>query len=185
MTEETETRCLNCGCNSPCGCSEPMPAAEAYSSASLRQVPAAGSAVMGAVTVKPLVWEADEEHPDCLTADAYDIWHEGLGYQVYFWSVVLGVPHQQLVDAQDYAWRHHQARILAALSQPEVLEMVECAAHSAGYEAGELDEAKAAREPLLKALLDTLTYIDKGHVEMARNIAAAVLRDLEGKRRCR
>jgi len=30
MTIAPETRCLNCGNDSPCGCSEPMPAADAY-----------------------------------------------------------------------------------------------------------------------------------------------------------
>jgi len=33
MNKSRETRCLNCGCDSPCGCAEPMPPADIILSA--------------------------------------------------------------------------------------------------------------------------------------------------------
>jgi hypothetical protein len=67
------------------------------------------------VGVKPLVWVADDEDPDCISADKYDIYHEWHGYQVYFWSIVCGEPHKDLSSAQAWAWNHHKGCILAAL----------------------------------------------------------------------
>lgn len=68
-----------------------------------------------AVKVKPLVFVADDEDPDRVTAGDYDIYHEGHGYQVYFWSIVTGDPCRTLADAEAFVWRHHEARIRAQL----------------------------------------------------------------------
>lgn len=72
--------------------------------------------------VKPLVFAADE-YPDCMTAGNYDIWQEGHGYQVYFWSVVQGDPHRTLEAAQAAANADHAARVIAALDEEALAEV--------------------------------------------------------------
>lgn len=67
------------------------------------------------VKVKPLVWVADEDDPDCIRSGEYWIYHEGLGYQVYLGAVVFGDPHKTLAAAKDAVWQHHVAYILASL----------------------------------------------------------------------
>ena len=69
-------------------------------------------------TIKALEWKADADDPDRISAGDYDIYHEGLGYQVYFWSIVTGELHGTRTDAEAFASQHHVARILAAI-QPD------------------------------------------------------------------
>lgn len=64
--------------------------------------------------VKPLEWEAGE-YPDEMTAENYNIWHEGHGFQVYHWSIVCGEPHPTLAAAQAAAEADYRARIAAVL----------------------------------------------------------------------
>lgn len=73
--------------------------------------------------VKPLEWRAGDD-PDCMTAGDYEIWHEGHGYQLYFWSIVQGEPFALHCEAEGLAWQLHRARILSALN-PAFLERVE------------------------------------------------------------
>ena len=73
--------------------------------------------------VKPLAWATDDD-PDCLTAGNYDIWHEGHGYKLYFWSVVQGEPHPNLAAAQFAANADHAARVISALDQAALAEVM-------------------------------------------------------------
>lgn len=67
------------------------------------------------VTVKPLEWfEGDE--PDEWKSGPYDVWCELGKYQVYYWSIVMGEPHETAKAAKAAAQADYDARIRSALT---------------------------------------------------------------------
>jgi hypothetical protein len=68
------------------------------------------------VRVRQLEWTSDEAEPDAIRADHYDIRHEYKLYQIYYWSVVLGDPHDTIDAAKAYAQWDYEQRILAAIA---------------------------------------------------------------------
>lgn len=66
------------------------------------------------VGVKPLNWHEGDE-PDEWKSGPYDVWCELGKFQLYYWSIVLGEPHETADAAKAAAYAHHRARILAAI----------------------------------------------------------------------
>lgn len=84
--------------------------------------------------VKPLEWhEGDEPHE--WKSGPYDVWHELGKFQVYWWAIALGKPHDTEADAMAAANAHNAARIIAAMDQGALPAMVR-AAERRGYERG-------------------------------------------------
>lgn len=82
---------------------------EAIAAWNRRAIPAAQ------VTVKPLEWfEGDE--PDEWKSGPYDVWCELGKYQVYYWSIVMGEPHETAKAAKAAAQADYEARIRSALT---------------------------------------------------------------------
>ena len=66
------------------------------------------------VKVKPLEWVDGDEAGEC-ESGPYDVWCEFGKFQVYFWSVVVGAPHETEGLAKAAAQADHETRIRAAL----------------------------------------------------------------------
>ena len=64
--------------------------------------------------VKELVWHEGWEHGQWGCGE-YDVWLENGKYQLYYWSIVLGEPHDTPEAAKDAGNKHNRARVLAAL----------------------------------------------------------------------
>lgn len=71
-------------------------------------------ATLPAAQVKPLEWVEGDEAGEW-ESDPYDVWCEFGKFQVYFWSVVMGAPHETEGLAKAAAQAHHETRIRAAL----------------------------------------------------------------------
>jgi hypothetical protein len=69
------------------------------------------------VRVLPLVWYEGDE-PDEWKSGPYDVWCELGRFQLYYWSIVMGKPHDDADAAKAAAQADYEARILAAL-QPQ------------------------------------------------------------------
>ena len=65
--------------------------------------------------VKALVWHEGDE-PDEWKSGPYDVWCELGKFQLYYWSIVMGEPHETADAAKASAYAHHRARILSALA---------------------------------------------------------------------
>jgi len=70
------------------------------------------------VKVKPLVW-VDGDEPDEWRSGSYDVWCELGRFQLYYWSIVMGEPHDTADAAKAAAQADYDARIRAALEGGE------------------------------------------------------------------
>jgi len=76
--------------------------------------------------IKPLVWHEGDER-DEWKSGYYEIWCEFGKYQLYWWAVVVGDPHETVGAAKASAEAHHIARTSAALNLDAVATLVNAA----------------------------------------------------------
>ena len=109
--------------------------------------------------VKPLEWHEGDE-PDEWKSGPYDVWCEIGKFQLYYWSIVLGAPHETADAAKAAAYAHHRARILSALA-PSPARDVRQAALREAVKAGmriametPIEQVPAAVDAAILALID-------------------------------
>lgn len=130
-----------------------------------------------AAIVRPLEWVAGE-FPDEMTAENYNIWHEGHGFQVYHWSIVCGEPHPTLAAAQAAAEADYRARIASALDVEKIAALVEAA-----EEARWVDMLRDERDELLRQRNAAMTRTEAAEAALTGALAmvAAALSEAANK----
>lgn len=88
----------------------------ARASAKIRACPLFITALPAVVpVVRPLVWHEGDE-PDEWKSGPYDVWCELGRFQLYYWSIVMGEPHETADAAKAAGQAHHEALVRAELT---------------------------------------------------------------------